>query len=203
MSPAFVAISPSAVVKRVSSASVTANTLPPLTRPVSSAAIMPVSNFVPHAVMFAALRLVPSTFANVLSAVVFVYASVIPYSSRVVPAFALPATVVCNELILDALVLIALLLSSTAFTRPLVESPTVSSKAVTFTTNPSLSSFIVSFNALIEAVCPLTVDFSVVISLVLVATLVFKLPTVIEESAAPSLTSSVILPELIEVTFTA
>ena len=179
------------------------NTVPPLTRPVSPAAIVPVSNTVPHAVMFSALRLVASTFANVLSAVVFVYASVIPYSARVVPAFALPATVSCNAM--------------TSFTKPLVVLPRTSCKpkilpaftsiaallSATFFTKPVSASFTVASNALIESVCPLTVDFNVLISLVLVATLVFKLPTVMEESAAPSLTSSVILAELIEVTLTA
>ena len=128
MSPAFAAISSSAVDKRVSSASVTANTLPPLTRPVSPAAIVPVSNAVPHAVMFAALRLAASTFANVLSAVVFVYASVIPYSSRVVPAFALPATAVCSVSMSPAFAAIS------------------SSAAATFATNESAPTFTVAFN---------------------------------------------------------
>ena len=160
MSPAFAAISSSAVVKRVSSAFVTANTLPPLTRPVSPAPIVPVSNFVPHAVMFAALRLAASTFANVLSAVVFVYASVIPYSSRVVPAFALPATAVCNVSMSPAFVAIS------------------SSAAATFATNESAPTFTVAFNE---------------------STVVFKLPTVMEESASPSLTLSVILLGLVGV----
>ena len=94
-------------------------------------------------------------------------------------------TVFCKPEILPAFTSIAALLSATFFTKPVS------------------ASFTVASNALIESVCPLTVDFNVLISLVLVATLVFKLPTVMEESAAPSLTSSVILPELIEVTLTA
>ena len=88
--------------------------------------------------------------------------------------------------VIDVLIVpIAAVLSSTFFTKPRSALPTVSSNAVTFTTNPSLPSFIVSFNA--------------VIALVLVATLDFKLPTVMEESTPTRLTSSAILPELIVV----
>ena len=139
-----------------------------------------------------------------------------------------PLTVVCNELTSFTKPELALPTVAcnvlTSFTKPEESFPTVCCKSeilpaltpislvlsATFATNESSPPFTVAFNestvasnALIEVVCPLTVDFSVVISLVLVATLVFKLPTVMEESAAPSLTSSVILPELIEVTLTA
>ena len=111
------------------------------------------------------------------------------------PELALP-TVACN-------VLTSLTKPEEAFPTVFCKSEILPALSATFFTKPLLALFTVSSNALIESVCPLTVDFNVLISFVLVATLVFKLPTVMEESAAPSLTSSVILPELIEVTLTA
>ena len=49
----------------------------------------------------------------------------------------------------------------------------------------------------IAVVCPLTVVCNVLIAVVLAPTFVFKVPTLMEESVPPSLTSSAILPELI------
>ena len=67
----------------------------------------------------------------------------------------------------------------------------------TFLTKPVSASFTVASNALIEAVCPLTVVVNVLMLFALVATLDFKLPTVIAESPVPIVTPSAILPELI------
>ena len=62
-------------------------------------------------------------------------------------------------------------------------------------TRPVSASFTVASNALIEAVCPLTVVDNVLMLFALVATLDFKLPTVIAESPVPIVTSSAMLPE--------
>ena len=105
------------------------------------------------------------------------------------PLFSSP-TVVCKAL--------------TSFTRPKVELPTAPSNALifvalspTFFTKPVSASFTVASNSLIDSVCPLTVVVNALMLFALVATLDFKLPTVIAESPVPIVTPSAILPELI------